>query len=587
MPLSRWCQVAIFVVVSLAWGMDSGNCLGQVKFLRPDIPREQMPSKPPVATAARMQDDLQPIRRNGISSTPLVKSPYSNNELPSLQPNLIAPTSIPSTELAPPDSNSKFGDNGFLAVDLGRRGSTNRRQESAPQQDPADTSNRESVLKPSRPPLESLPVPISDPSEFDTEGLEEIRQNFPDGRPRIIRYVLQDEEGNYYNHGPWKVFSRAQQQEIVASGVYRHGRMQGQWRRQHDANSGGLFKTKPFDMYQGPFLSVANFDDGKLDGIWSIYDAYQRNIFEIRYKDGVRHGTATWWFPNRTKMRETTFKNGLLDGQILAWDESEKLIRREEFIEGRRVVRNTTYYPSKQKQSEDHFLESKLVPEGEDDWWGAKPTPYLSAGDKIQDGMTMKWYENNQPKEKGQYKDGVRVGQFTWWHPNGNKQIEGLFIDGKKSRLWTWWYANGMKRIEGEYENDQPTGQWRSWHENGELRKEQSFSPETKPARQTDDSPSNDSVLINSPESDPASHDSGPDTTPKSPESLPVPPKDGNNAPNETSIKDFQMEDLEGIEPLNQKPSQNAADGTDGNTPPAANEKPKNDGSLPEEIFKR
>jgi antitoxin component YwqK of YwqJK toxin-antitoxin module len=432
-----------------------------------------------------------------------------------------------------------------------------------------------SSLANTRQQTEELPLPLTGQVDVDTDGLEEIRQNFPDGRPRIIRYVAQDEQGNYYNHGPWKVFNQAQPQDIVAFGTYRHGRMQGQWQRRHDAGSGGLFATKPFDLYQGPFLSVATFNDGKLDGIWSIYDAYQRNIFEISYKDGVRDGTATWWYPNRSKMREATFKNGLLNGEILAWDESEKLVRREEFIEGRRIVRNSTFYRANLKQTEDYFLDEQLIPEGEDNWWDATPTPYVPRGSKIQNGPSMKWYDNKQPKLQGQYKDGLQVGQFTWWHPNGNKQIEGFYVDGKKNRLWTWWYENGMKQVEGAYEDDEPIGRWRSWHADGQLRKEENFS--VAPEAKSNMDPNHEEL-------------SNPENAIETPfELLPI-PDDSDQAP-ATTLSGAGTDDLEGIEPLNGTTQEPAKD-----NPAEGSAQPKNgsnvggeqnDGSLPAELFKR
>ena len=322
--------------------------------------------------------------------------------------------------------------------------------------------------------MEQLPPAIDEVRSDDDGETERITQRFPNGNKRIVRSVAQDENGNFSNHGPWEAFDI--KGKSVAAGVFKRGIMQGQWRRQHAQTEGGLLATKPFNLFQGPYLSVANFKDGKLDGIWTIYDRFRSKIFEITYVKGVRNGTATWWYPNRAKMREATFKDGLLDGMILGWDDAEKPTRREEYVMGRRIVRNVTFYRPKMPKQEEFFLDSKLEPEGEDNWWDAQPTAYLTRGSKVKNGGTAQWYENGQLKHQGQFKEGKAVGRFIWWHANGNKHIQGTYTDGKKDRKWTWWHKNGIKKTEGSYQDDQPVGAWRAWHSDGNLRNEETFS---------------------------------------------------------------------------------------------------------------
>ena len=159
------------------------------------------------------------------------------------------------------------------------------------------------------------------------DGREIIVQRYPDGKPQIEREVAQDEEGNFYNHGFWKVYSR--QGNIIAKGQYRNGEMDGLWERQHTKESSGLFSTKPFNLFQGPFTSTATFKNNPLDGMWTLTDYYERKIFEVPYTKGKRDGTATWWYPTMTKMREVTFQDGTIDGRLSEWDEQNKLTRDE------------------------------------------------------------------------------------------------------------------------------------------------------------------------------------------------------------------------------------------------------------------
>ncbi|MFK7770315.1 MAG: hypothetical protein AB8B55_24100 [Mariniblastus sp.] len=332
---------------------------------------------------------------------------------------------------------------------------------------------------------------LENQSSGGTGEREIVIENYADGKPKIIREMIQDAEGNYFNDGKWLVKSPGG--DTVAAGIYKKNVMQGTWFREHTAESGGLFATKPFNLFQGPFYSVANFKDGKLDGMWTISDQYRRKIFEVPYKNGHRHGKAIWWYPNDARMRQATFKNGVIDGEVIDWDEGERKVRVDRYVDGRKIILNTTFYRGKIKNTQEYFLDAKLEPDDEDNWWDAQPTPYLPTGTRVQDGPSMSWYENGQPKKRGQYDEDQPVGQFVWWHPNGNKQIVGMYSKGMKNGRWTWWFANGMKQYEGQYKDDQPTGVWRSWSKTGRLIKKENFSQRAEePQESTDENTNTD-----------------------------------------------------------------------------------------------
>ena len=300
-------------------------------------------------------------------------------------------------------------------------------------------------------------------------GPEVITQRYPNGKPQLIKQVAQDAEGNYYDHGEWKVLNL--EGEVLAKGQFKEGVMDGVWTRLHPPNSDGIFATRPFNLFKGPFTSTATFSEGNLDGIWTLQDAFERKIFEIPYRNGVRHGTATWWFPNAVTMREVTFKNGLIDGPLREWDDQNKLVRYEEFIDGKKIIRHTTFYRPQQRQEENFYLDGKLELTGDDDWWKAQPASFQVTTPRVQHGPASAWYDNDQPKMKGQYRNNVRVGRFTWWHPNGQKALEGNYNDeGQKVGDWTWWHTNGIKSIQGPYNNDVPTGVWTWWETDGQVK---------------------------------------------------------------------------------------------------------------------
>ena len=306
-----------------------------------------------------------------------------------------------------------------------------------------------------------------------------IVQRFPNGKPSIIRKVQLDKDGNYRNHGAWESFDETGQ--IITKGNYNDGKMDGSWSRIHSADSGGLFKTKPFNLFKGPFLSVAQFKDGQLNGLWAIFDQFGLKIFEINYEEGIREGSANWFYPSSAKMRVATFKSGYLDGDVIEFNEAEQVLDQQRYVVGRPIIRSTTFYRPNVKKTVDYFLGPQNKPQEKDNWWAAQPAMYRTLGSQIQNGSAMSWYENGQPKKRGQFNSGQPAGRFVWWHENGNKQTEGTYENGKKSERWIWWYENGMKQIEGTYQNDQPVNLWRGWNEDGSLKTEKDYADLTSP----------------------------------------------------------------------------------------------------------
>ena len=321
---------------------------------------------------------------------------------------------------------------------------------------------------------ELLPAPIR-----TLGGVEIIRQRYPDGKVQIERQVAQDNLGNYYNDGFWKLFNR--QGQVLAEGQFVKGVMNGFWKRWHPASGSGMFASFPFNRFQGPFLSTTTFNNGKLEGVWTMFDRQKRKVFEIPYQNGKRHGTAVWFLPNGSQVREVTFYENLIEGSLKEWDAQKNLVRHDEFISGKKILRHTTYYRPKQPESENYYLEPRLELNGDDDWWVAQQAEYQPIGPRIQHGPAFAWHDNNQMKMKGRYQQGKRIGEFIWWHANGQKHLVGSYNkDGLKSGKWIWWHPNGQKAIDGRYESDIPVGQWTWWDVNGAVQDQKSIPTENE-----------------------------------------------------------------------------------------------------------
>ncbi|REJ67755.1 MAG: toxin-antitoxin system YwqK family antitoxin [Planctomycetota bacterium] len=312
-------------------------------------------------------------------------------------------------------------------------------------------------------------------SEFATAtDVETIRERHANRTVKIEREVIRDADDNYVNHGAWKMWDK--DGELVAEGNYRDGRRQGEWTSWFHANESKLFGEEPFKHFEGPFVSKTTFDEGLMDGTWTIHDNQDRKICEWHYVRGQRHGSWSTWFPNGQLMTRVEYNEGELDGESTTWDSTGQIVRKGVFQAGRQLIDRAEYFSKDEKKSEGVYLLAKQQLDGEDDWWNARLASFKTVGKDERHGIYKEWYRNGQLRGEGVYEHGEPNGHFTWWYENGQRSVEGHFEDGSKLGRWTWWHANGQKSIDGEFEGGSPHGKWIWWNDSGKVAQRVEYS---------------------------------------------------------------------------------------------------------------
>jgi uncharacterized protein len=286
--------------------------------------------------------------------------------------------------------------------------------------------------------LEDTPANLPD-------NVEMIQERFANGNIRIQRYVTQDAEGNYINHGPWVEYNQAGKK--VGQGEFRYGKRHGKWTRFFAANEGKIFEGPLYKQFQAPFTSVVHLADGQLHGTWTIYDARQLKCSEWEFEDGHRHGKSIWYYPSGQRAREIDYRDGEIDGKVLAWNTSDELTQDDTYYQGRKHANKVLWHSPGKKRAEGWILHAKEPSETGYDWWNAN---IISAPD--------------QPKGVDE-----RHGMWSWWFPNGQKYSEGRYLEDQPVGKWTFWHANGQKHMEGEYLAGVQSGKWSTWQEDGTI----------------------------------------------------------------------------------------------------------------------
>ena len=317
-------------------------------------------------------------------------------------------------------------------------------------------------LLPISPNREKIPD-YQPPSARTRSAPEQIVERYPNRTIRIQRQVIQDEDRNYVNHGPWKEFDP--QGRVIAQGEYAMGKRQGGWTQWTNSFSGDTSEFTP------PFLSRAQFNEGELHGTWTVVDSFQRKIGSWEFQRGQLHGRATRWYASGQTKEENAYSRGQLDGEFTYWEPNGTVVRKEFFRAGKQLIPVVEWHDNQQKKAEGWLQTPAQSLHVEIDWKQGilELLREGNPGQEVRVGEWSEWHSNGTLAFRGEYRLGQPTGEHTWWHENGQKMVVGHYRDGLQERLWTRWYANGQKQREGIYIAGTQRGTWRTWAEDGQL----------------------------------------------------------------------------------------------------------------------
>ncbi len=306
--------------------------------------------------------------------------------------------------------------------------------------------------------------------------VELVRERYPDGKVRIERQITLNNDGNYVNHGAWKQFSP--DGEVIAEGQYNFGQRNGTWTRWVGPKDASMLTEAPFKLFKAPFMSQANFADGKMDGDWTIVDANDRKVMQVSLKGGERHGATTIWMPNGKVYRQVSYEHGVPVGELLEVSpKTGELAKSASYENGRKITTKTeSYAHGKQLRSEIMYLAAKSVEKTPDDFWSTSPAKFVAEGKDLRHGSMKTWYSNGQLEQQGSYENDKKTGTFTYWHENGQVATSGNYRNDQPEGNWVWYYENGQKSTIGKYENGKLVGDWRWWDDQGKLTKQQVYN---------------------------------------------------------------------------------------------------------------
>ncbi|WP_197526458.1 toxin-antitoxin system YwqK family antitoxin [Botrimarina colliarenosi] len=308
----------------------------------------------------------------------------------------------------------------------------------------------------------------------DSTRAETIYERDDTGRVRVQREVRLNEQGDYVNHGVWRAWGPAG--ELVGQGRYAWGKPTGAWTRWADAADVAPLGEDVFQGFTGPFLSQATYRDGRLERVWSIFDADGKLVSEVAFHHGQRHGEAVLWGSDGAIRRRARYSEGLPAGTLEERDATGGLEIVQEFVEGRPRREHVEHYESGQLKCREEWLGALQRQAAPDDPWKLQLARYEPTGEELRDGLREAWWPNGQPKLRAEYRLGQAIGQARWWHENGQLALQGDYEEGLAAGSWSWWRENGVRAAACQYQQGVPVGELSQWAADG--RRMRSESPE-------------------------------------------------------------------------------------------------------------
>jgi antitoxin component YwqK of YwqJK toxin-antitoxin module len=253
-------------------------------------------------------------------------------------------------------------------------------------------------------------------------------------------------------------------------------------------------------------LAEATFKAGKLDGTATVFQDGAKGA-QVQLRDHVPHGTAVEYYPGTSQpMRELAFDRGQQAGLQRWYFRNGKLRREASYAAGRpegevkelyatgapratltyaggRLVRETSWFPTGQKQSEltydrdeahgqrwySNGASTGSPPDGVIEEFhatgGVHTRTTYAAG--VKQGAFAVFYGDGKPWKQGAYAAGRRVGPSKEWWNNGQLALQATYVDDVLHGDLERFYSNGKRWETAHYERGTRTGPYRKWWKNG------------------------------------------------------------------------------------------------------------------------
>jgi antitoxin component YwqK of YwqJK toxin-antitoxin module len=304
---------------------------------------------------------------------------------------------------------------------------------------------------------------------------------YENGQIQTVGKYIKDKEDSI-----WTLYS--QDNTILQEGNFNKGLKEGKWTYYYDdgkISHSGLYENDRINgkwIYynqNGQIIQEVNYLRDHLNGEWTSWhengNLYEKGFYTQDLKDGewISH------HPNGSVNEELSYKNDTVNihnvwdesgqqivtdgyGEFISYFENENIDTKGKIIKGKPQGLWTSYYEDGKKREELFFENntSKLM-----SFWTQEGTLSVKDGN----GKYYLFYENGRLQIEGNFKNGLKEGEWRSFYENADDLEKNIYKDGKLNGLSEAWYENGVAQVTGIFINDKREGEWIWYSENGNV----------------------------------------------------------------------------------------------------------------------
>ncbi len=302
---------------------------------------------------------------------------------------------------------------------------------------------------------------------------------------------------------------------VSSEGFLKNGKPDGYWKTYNEKSI---------------LISEGNRKNFELDSVWKFYNETAKLTMEINYlkgkknglrksfleketilenfKEDVKQGLTTYYYPNGKMMRLIPFDNGLEHGIAKEFDEDSTIISITEYRRGMVIMREKinrkdknglkqglwkTFWDNDKTKSECNYINDKkngffktfsregnllLIEKFIND------EKQIDVPELRNLEVRTDYYPDGKVKIVASYDNGVAEGVRREYNKEGNIEQsyilkKGVIIgkgivdeNGLKQGPWSEFYDNGAKKGDGKYKDNKKIGYWKFYFKNGNIEQE-------------------------------------------------------------------------------------------------------------------
>lgn len=207
---------------------------------------------------------------------------------------------------------------------------------------------------------------------------------------------------------------------------------------------------------------------GQKQGVWKEFYENGKVKEETSFYNGKKTGYSKTYSPSGSLANIEKYVGDSLQKE--APELTTKLEVRNEYYEDGSIKKTGTYLDGlaegthKEYSPEGKITNAKIYREGNIAGEGMID----EAGS--QQGRWTEYHTGGQIKAKGDFDNGIRIGEWIFYHPNGKVEQKGRYDKkGKPQGLWQWFYENGKLLREENYLNGKREGALIEWNDSGRV----------------------------------------------------------------------------------------------------------------------